>query len=52
MYQFENFDHEINTDDEIDPEYIIGLGKDANGDQHTFDEEDIICCGDHLEYRN
>jgi hypothetical protein len=52
MQNYENFDQEINSDDEIDPHYIIGLGQDLNGDQHTFEVEDVLCCPDHVNYRN
>ena len=52
MYQYESFDHDINSDDDIDPHYIIGLGKDLNGNQHSFSEVDVSCCNDHVKYRN
>jgi len=52
MYEYENFDHEINDEDEVDPHYIIGLGKDLNGDQHTFSDNDFLCCSDQVKYRN
>lgn len=52
MYHYENFDQEINSDDEIDTEYVIGLGKDLNGDQHTLYDKDILCCMDHEKYLN
>jgi len=52
MYEYENFDHEINDEDEVDPHYIIGLGKDLNGDQHTFSDNDFHCCSDQVKYRN
>ena len=35
MYQYETFDHEINSEDEVDTKYIIGLGKESMG-EHNF----------------